>query len=1028
MRPASWRTGSWNGSLRRPAREGEDAVENGRGIVEERDLDGHLAKRSPETLREGPELPTVLLRRHDDPRSGALRGEADGRRVKPVVAVVIREGDVIRHVDAESPRRPLEGPRPRDPRHEKGPAAREIRHRNGTVHGPEHGDAAGEAQDASRGGACLLRVRLVGPRQDHDIRHGERRRRLAQIAGGQDPPRSEGPSGIEEDDVEIPADPQVLEPVVEEDDVGQRPRRPGEEGPFATGALDDLVPRVAGGDERALFVEGLSLGARPIPPGEDRGPAAGPGQRVEKEPDEGRLARAAEDEIPHADHGNAKGCRWEDTVAVRPPPAPHDGAEGRPERTQDGPESDGGHVAALAGEEILTAESHGEDNHAAARRSSPAATRRNARDAARRRRLTASGPVLTIGPRFSPAARSMPLLHSLPAPTDCAALRDRVSRILLSVTTPGQYIGGEVNAVVKLPDEVDVRVALCFPDTYAVGMSHLGLKILYGLLNALPGVQAERVFAPWTDMRTAMTAAGIPLWSLETFTPLHQFDVVGFSLQYELSFATVVAMLDLGGIPLRAADRGPGHPLVIAGGPIACNAEPLADFIDVFIAGDGEDAAVEIVGLVREARGAGVDRESLLRRLAAHVPGAYVPALYDVAYEPDGRLRSMTPRFPEVPARVESAAVADLDAAYFPTRPVIPFVKVIQDRMMLEIMRGCSQGCRFCHAGYTKRPVRHRRPETLLRHARELYRNTGYDEIALTSLSSADYPFLREAVGVLEAEFTPRRVSLSLPSLRINAESRDIPRLVSAVRKAGLTFAPEAGSEILRKRINKNISDADLMGGVEAAWDQGWDLVKLYFLLGCPDETDADVLAINALADRVSQSRSARGQRRGRVNVSVSTFVPKAHTPCQWSPMATPGEVARRQALLRNDLRNRAIRLRFSATGPSEIEGVLSRGDRRLGAVLLEVVRRGGWLEAWDEHFDGDRWRESFAAAGLDPAWYIYRPRDADEVFPWDIIDIGVSRKYLARERRQAAGLEFTTDCRTDACHGCGVDPRTCFV
>lgn len=604
-----------------------------------------------------------------------------------------------------------------------------------------------------------------------------------------------------------------------------------------------------------------------------------------------------------------------------------------------------------------------------------------------------------------------------------------LERHLARVQAPAQYTGGEVNMVRKDPAAADVRVALVFPDVYQVGMSHLGLKILYGLLNELPWAYAERAFAPWPDLEERMRAEGIPAFTLETHSPLADFDLVGFSLQYEMSYTTVLNLLDLGGIPVRQEDRGPDHPVVAAGGPIIFNAEPLAPFLDLMVIGDGEEAAAELARLLRELKPLGLPRHTLLRRLAGAIPGLYVPSLYETAYDDSGILTATTPACPEAPATVPQTFIPDLDAAYFPTAPVLPNVRIVHDRMEIEIMRGCTQGCRFCHAGYTKRPVRHRWPETIDALAEQLYRNTGYDEIALTSLSSADYPFLRDAVSLLNNRFNERRVGLTLPSLRVNERSRDIPGMVGQVRKSGLTFAPEAASETLRRRINKNISDEDLLAGCRTAWEDGWSSIKLYFLIGIPDETDDDVLAILDLAERVSALRRECGYRKaGTVNAAVSTFVPKAHTPYQWDPMISRGEIDRKKLLLRLNNNNRNIRLKFHTTEVSFVEGVLSRGDRRMGEAVYQAWRRGARLEAWDEHFDLDTWHRAFRAADIDPAWYVYRQRDAGEVFPWEVIAPGVTRRYLWIERQRARTQSFTSECRDDRCHGCGVDVTACFM
>ncbi|NQT52089.1 TIGR03960 family B12-binding radical SAM protein [bacterium] len=587
--------------------------------------------------------------------------------------------------------------------------------------------------------------------------------------------------------------------------------------------------------------------------------------------------------------------------------------------------------------------------------------------------------------------------------------------ILDRVQQPGQYIGGEWNAVVKDHAAVDLTAVLAFPDTYPIGMSHAGAAILYHVLNQRPDVAAERVYMPLPDMQAELRAHGIPLLSLETHRPVREFDVVGFSLQYEMCTTNILAMLDLAGIPLRAADRGDDVPLIVAGGPGAVAPEPVAPFFDLIIPGDGEEVILALADAARDTRG--LPRAERLRALAQASPHFYVPSLYEERRDASGRLLGLDPTDGGVPRRITRAFVADLDAAAYPTRPIVPFIETVHDRITLEVMRGCTQGCRFCQAGMIRRPVRPRSVEKMHDIACQSYQATGHNEISLASLSTSDYPDLERLIRTLGETFDARHVSLALSSLRVSDQLEKLPAAFKNIRKSGLTIAPEAASESLRRRINKNISNDDLLRGVRQAYEQGWRAVKLYFMIGLPGETDDDVDAIVALAHEVSAQRGGRG---GNVNVAVSSFVPKPHTPFQWEPMDTPEVLLDKQRRIRSLNNRRNVRFRFHNVPRSHIEGVVSRGDRRVADAIEHAWRLGAQLDAWDEHFQYDVWLQALDATDVQPAHYAHRRREEDEWLPWDHIDAGVTRDFLLREKHRGESGEVTLDCRLGACTRCG--------
>lgn len=597
--------------------------------------------------------------------------------------------------------------------------------------------------------------------------------------------------------------------------------------------------------------------------------------------------------------------------------------------------------------------------------------------------------------------------------------------ILSRVAKPARYTGGEWNMVKKDHAAVGATFALAMPDVYEVGMSNLGLKILYHTLNSRPDVAAERVYAPWVDMEAEMRQAGIPLYALESMQPVAGFDVLGFTLQYELSYTNILNMLDLAGIPLLAADRDTTHPLVIAGGPCAFNAEPLADFVDFIVLGEGEETMDNVADAVVAWKKAGKSggRAAILEKVAA-IGGIYVPSFYNIAYNADGTPAAVSPANAAAAPKVAKRVVQDLDSAGYPTKPVVPFLDIVHDRIMLELFRGCTRGCRFCQAGVIYRPVRERRPETLLKLAKAAVDSTGYSEISLTSLSSADYSGLNDTVRLLIDELGPKGVSVSLPSLRIDSFSIQLAQEVQKVRKSGLTFAPEAGTQRLRDVINKGVTEADLEEAVSAAFRAGWSSVKLYFMIGLPTETDEDIKGIADLAYKVLDIyKAVRGKRGAKVTVSVSSFVPKPHTAFQWFGQNTVAEIERKQQLLKSLIRDRNISYNWHDARTSFLEAVFSRGDRRLGKALLAAWRRGAKYDGWSEHFKYDVWLEAFAETGIDPLFYARRDRRTDEVLPWDHLATGVDKSFLAREYDLAVAGRLTGDCRRGACAACGVCP-----
>ena len=596
-----------------------------------------------------------------------------------------------------------------------------------------------------------------------------------------------------------------------------------------------------------------------------------------------------------------------------------------------------------------------------------------------------------------------------------------LERILPAVQKPARYVGGEYNQIVKDKADVRVRVAFCFPDTYEIGMSNVGMRILYGVMNEMPQVWCERVFTPWGDMEEAMKAHGLPLWALESHDPVKDFDLIAFTVGYEMSYTNILHMLKLAGVPLRAADRPGLKNLVFAGGACMYNPEPLADFVDFFSLGEGEESTVEILELYDRAKQAGWDKPRFLRE-AAKIPGVYVPSFYDHVYGEDGRLKKIVP-LEGAPAVVTKRIVQDVDKAYFPTKQIVPSTEIVHDRSNLELFRGCIRGCRFCQAGFCYRPIRSKSPDTLCAQAEACLADSGNHEITLASLSSSDYKGLEELTGRLLDYCEPRKINLSLPSLRADNFSRELMLRLQKVRKSGLTFAPEAGTQRLRDVINKNVTEEEILTTCATAFSGGWSNVKLYFMLGLPTETDEDVLGIAELAYKIIRvwKETASNKKRGlSINLSTAYFVPKPFTPFQWVEQISPEEYLRRVHLLKDAIRSKSIDYRYHEADLSRLEAVLARGDRRLGAVLEQAVENGARLDGWDEYFDYEAWLRAFDACGVDPADYCRR-YDVDEVLPWDTISVGVSRGFFRKEYEKACRGETTSDCR-QGCNGCGAN------
>ena len=599
-------------------------------------------------------------------------------------------------------------------------------------------------------------------------------------------------------------------------------------------------------------------------------------------------------------------------------------------------------------------------------------------------------------------------------------MTDTLHRILPQVQKPARYVGGEYNQIVKDKRDVDVRVAFCFPDTYEIGMSNIGMRILYGLMNELPGVWCERVFAPWGDMEEKMREHAIPLYTLESHDPVRAFDLIAFTIGYEMSYTNILNMLDLSGVPLLARERKELENIVFAGGVCAVNPEPLADFIDFFSFGEGEEITKEILACYRQAKKEGCSKDEFLLRIS-RIDGVYVPSFYEHSYNPDGTLAAITPKN-GAPAKVRKRIVQDMDAAYFPTKTIVPSTEIVHDRTNLEIFRGCIRGCRFCQAGFCYRPIRAKSADVLCKQAIESLEDSGNSEITLASLSTSDYRELETLADGLLDYCEPRKINLSLPSLRADNFSRELMMRIQKVRKSGLTFAPEAGTQRLRDAINKNVTEEEILSTCATAFSGGWNSVKLYFMLGLPTETDEDVVGIAELVYKILQvwRENGSGKKRGlSINLATAYFVPKPFTPFQWAAQITPEEYLRRVHLLQANLHAKCVDYRYHESDLSRLEAVMARGDRRVGQALLEAHRLGCRLDGWDEYFNYEKWLEAFRCAGLDPNFYTTRGFGTDELLPWQTIDVGVTTKFLLHEREKALRSEATPDCRTH-CNGCG--------
>ena len=600
--------------------------------------------------------------------------------------------------------------------------------------------------------------------------------------------------------------------------------------------------------------------------------------------------------------------------------------------------------------------------------------------------------------------------------------------LLLSIDKPARYIGGEVNEVIKEADQVRIRFCMCFPDVYEIGMSHLGIQILYDMFNKREDVWCERVYSPWMDMDALLRREQIPLFTLESQTPVKDMDFLGITIQYEMCYTNILQILDLSGIPLFSRDRDEACPIVIGGGPCVYNPEPVADFFDLFYLGEGEVVYDRLLDLYNDCKDQGLSRLEFLER-AAEIPGIYVPRFYDISYHEDGTIKAMVPNHPHAPKTVTKQLMVDMTKAPYPEKPLVPYLKATQDRVVLEIQRGCIRGCRFCQAGMVYRPVRERNLEDLKEYAVSLLENTGHDEISLSSLSSSDFTYLKELVYFLIERFGKKDVNISLPSLRIDAFSLDVMSRVQDVKKSSLTFAPEAGSQRMRDVINKGLTEEVILNGAAEAFKGGWNKVKLYFMLGLPSETEEDMKGIAELANKVAAvyyDTVPKEQRQGRVQVTSSTsfFIPKPFTPLQWAPMFTKEDYLSKAHLvndtMKGQLNHKSLRYNWHEADVSVLEGVLARGDRRVSRGILEAYRRGCMFDSWSESFDNEKWMEALDIAGIDLAFYNLRERSLDEVFPWDFIDTGVTKDFLKREWKRAMEGVVTPNCRVQ-CQGCGV-------